>query len=75
MEHGSPVHNLHPHFSERIQVTSSDIQVLNIDVSDMGNYTLSDRDDRKVKVITPNFIREFPHLKYFQECTVCVVIC
>lgn len=60
MKYGSPVDNLHQRFSERIQVTNSDIQVLNIDVSDMGNYTLTDRDDRKVKVITPNFICEFP---------------
>lgn len=68
MEHGSPVGNSHNHFSERIQVTSSDIQVLNIAVSDMGNYTLTDREDRMVKVITPNFVCEFPHLKSFYQC-------
>ncbi|KAF4090641.1 hypothetical protein AMELA_G00054120 [Ameiurus melas] len=56
VEHGSPVGNSHNHFSERIQVTSSDIQVLNIAVSDMGNYTLTDGEDRMVKVITPNFV-------------------
>ncbi|KAK2852386.1 hypothetical protein Q7C36_007587 [Tachysurus vachellii] len=56
VEHGLPVNNSHNHFSERIQVTSSDIQVLNIGVSDMGNYTLTDHEGRKVKVITPHFV-------------------
>ncbi|KAF5900674.1 DNA-directed RNA polymerase II subunit RPB1-like isoform X2, partial [Clarias magur] len=55
VEHGSPVGNSN-HFSERIQVTGKDIQVLNIDVTDMGNYTLFDHENRMVKVITPNFI-------------------
>lgn len=64
VEHGSPADNLQQ-FSERIQVTSSDIQVLNIQMSDIGSYTLTDRDDRMVKVITPNVICEFPFLKSF----------
>lgn len=59
VEHGLPVNNSHNHFSERIQVTSSDIQVLNIGVSDMGNYTLTDHEGRKVKVITPHFVCKF----------------
>lgn len=63
VEYGLPVGN--NRFSERIQVTGSDIQVLNIDVSDMGDYMLTDREGRKVKVITPHFVCEFKHLKSF----------
>ncbi|XP_053477881.1 uncharacterized protein LOC128605979 [Ictalurus furcatus] len=36
----------------RIQVTSNSIEVLNVNVSDVGNYTLSDRLNRKVKIIS-----------------------
>ncbi|XP_026790846.3 uncharacterized protein LOC113539337 [Pangasianodon hypophthalmus] len=57
-EHGTPVGNLHKHFSDRIKVTSSEILVLNIETSHMGSYTLTDREDRKVKVITPNFVSQ-----------------
>ncbi|KAK3554064.1 hypothetical protein QTP70_019173 [Hemibagrus guttatus] len=56
VENGSPVGNSHNNFSERIQVTSSDIQVLNIGVSDMGNYTLTDDEGRKVKVVSPHIV-------------------
>lgn len=64
MEHGSPADNLQQ-FSERVQVTGNNIQLLNIQMSDMGSYTLTDRDNRKVKVITPNFICEFLFVKSF----------
>ncbi|TSK22549.1 hypothetical protein Baya_1907 [Bagarius yarrelli] len=58
VELGLPVNSSHNQFSERIQVTSSDIQVLNMDVSDMGNYTLIDREGRKAKIITPQFVNK-----------------
>lgn len=68
VERGSLADNLPDLFKERIQITSSDIQVLKTDESDMGNYTLIDGEGRTVKVITPNFVREFPHLKSFHQC-------
>ncbi|MCI4376160.1 hypothetical protein PGIGA_G00185010 [Pangasianodon gigas] len=52
VERGSPVGNLHPEYMGRIQVTSNSIEVLNVNVSDVGNYTLRDRLNRKVKVIS-----------------------
>lgn len=68
VERGSLADNLPDLFKERIQITSSDIQVLKTEESDMGNYTLTDGEGRTVKVITPNFVREFPHLKSFHQC-------
>ncbi|KAG7333804.1 hypothetical protein KOW79_002211 [Hemibagrus wyckioides] len=58
VENGSPVGNSHKNFSERIEVTSSDIQVLNIGDSDVGNYTLTDHEGRKFKVITPHIVHK-----------------
>lgn len=60
VDHGSPVGNLHPDYMGRIQVTSNSIEVLNVNVSDVGNYTLSDRLNRKVKIISMYLVGEFP---------------
>ncbi|XP_072533308.1 uncharacterized protein [Salminus brasiliensis] len=48
MLQGSPV----PDYSKRMKVTSSSVQLLNVQVSDEGSYTLLDRKSREVKVIT-----------------------
>ncbi|XP_060782372.1 uncharacterized protein LOC132889659 isoform X2 [Neoarius graeffei] len=58
VERGSLADNLPDLFKERIQITSSNIQVLKTEESDMGNYTLTDGEGRTVKVITPNFVYE-----------------
>ncbi|XP_072533180.1 uncharacterized protein [Salminus brasiliensis] len=50
VERGSPVKNL-PDYFGRIKVTSSSIQVLNVNVSDVGNYTLFDGQDRRAVTI------------------------
>ncbi|XP_026790886.1 uncharacterized protein LOC113539365 [Pangasianodon hypophthalmus] len=56
VERGSPVGNLHPEYMGRIQVTSNSIEVLNVNVSDVGNYTLRDRLNRKVKIISMRLV-------------------
>ncbi|TSK22550.1 hypothetical protein Baya_1908 [Bagarius yarrelli] len=56
VERGLPVGNLHPDYMGRIQVTSDSIEVLNVNVSDVGNYTLSDRLNRKVKIVSMNLV-------------------
>ncbi|XP_072533181.1 uncharacterized protein [Salminus brasiliensis] len=48
---GSPVFNLRD-FSKRINVTSSSIQVSNIQVADMGNYKILDVKGRVAKITT-----------------------
>lgn len=58
VSHGSPLGNLHPEYLGRIQVTSSSIELLNVNVSDVGNYTLSDRLNRKVGIISMNLAGE-----------------
>uniref|UniRef100_A0A3B1IPP1 Uncharacterized LOC103040043 n=1 Tax=Astyanax mexicanus TaxID=7994 RepID=A0A3B1IPP1_ASTMX len=51
VQRGSPVENLHE-YSNRIQVTSSSIQVMNVNASDVGQYTLIDGKGREVKIVT-----------------------
>ncbi|XP_036430240.1 uncharacterized protein LOC118810525 [Colossoma macropomum] len=58
VQRGSPVGNL-PGYYERISVTNSSIQVLNFNVSDVGQYTLLDSQGREAKVITANLAE--PH--------------
>ncbi|XP_060782370.1 wu:fc21g02 isoform X2 [Neoarius graeffei] len=52
VERGSPVGNLHAEYLGRITLTSTGIDILNVNVSDVGNYTLTDRLNRKVKIIS-----------------------
>ncbi|KAG7333805.1 hypothetical protein KOW79_002212 [Hemibagrus wyckioides] len=56
VERGSPVGNLHPEYMGRVQVTKTSIEVLNVNVSDVGNYTLSDRLNRTIKIISMNLV-------------------
>ncbi|XP_060728942.1 DNA-directed RNA polymerase II subunit RPB1-like isoform X1 [Tachysurus vachellii] len=56
VERGSAVGNFHPDYMGRIKVTSSNIQLLNVNVSDVGSYTLSDRLNRKIKIISMNLV-------------------
>ncbi|XP_058238029.1 uncharacterized protein LOC131347700 isoform X2 [Hemibagrus wyckioides] len=56
VERGSPVGNLHPEYMGRVQVTKTSIEVLNINVSDVGNYTLRDPLNRKVRIISMNLV-------------------
>uniref|UniRef100_A0A8B9KJ42 Uncharacterized protein n=1 Tax=Astyanax mexicanus TaxID=7994 RepID=A0A8B9KJ42_ASTMX len=55
---GSPVTNL-PDYADRIKVTSSSIQLLNFNVSDEGNYTLYEGQDRKA--VTTRLYFSEPH--------------
>lgn len=59
VERGLPVGNSHPDYMGRIKLTSNSIEVLNVNVSDVGNYTLSDHLNRKVKIISMNLVGEF----------------
>lgn len=59
VERGFPVGNSHPDYMGRIKLTSSSIELLNVNVSDVGNYILSDHLNRKVKIIYMNLIGEF----------------
>ncbi|XP_053535825.1 uncharacterized protein LOC108262792 [Ictalurus punctatus] len=56
VDHGLPVANLNPEYMGRIRVTSNSIEVLNVNVSDVGNYTLSDRLNHKVKIISMHLV-------------------
>ncbi|GAA6096448.1 DNA-directed RNA polymerase II subunit RPB1-like isoform X3 [Tachysurus ichikawai] len=56
VERGAPVGNFHPEYMGRIKVTSSNIQLLNVNVSDVGSYTLSDRLNRKIRIISMNLV-------------------
>ncbi|KAK3554057.1 hypothetical protein QTP70_019172 [Hemibagrus guttatus] len=56
VERGSPVGNVHPEYMGRVQVTTTSIEVLNVNVSDVGNYTLSDRLNRTIKIISMNLV-------------------
>ncbi|KAI4881222.1 hypothetical protein NFI96_033458 [Prochilodus magdalenae] len=56
VEKGSPVQNL-TDYHERIKVTNSSIQLLNVSESDGGKYTLFDGRDRKASVITLSLIK------------------
>lgn len=60
VKHGSPVGNSHPDYLGRIRVTDYNIEVLNVNVSDVGNYTLTDRLNRTAKLIFMNLVGEFP---------------
>ncbi|XP_027001796.2 uncharacterized protein LOC113642464 isoform X4 [Tachysurus fulvidraco] len=60
---GTPVGNSHPDYMGRIKVTSSSIELLNVNVSDVGNYTLSDRLNRKVRIVSMNLVDSHPGLK------------
>uniref|UniRef100_A0AAR2LRV7 Uncharacterized protein n=1 Tax=Pygocentrus nattereri TaxID=42514 RepID=A0AAR2LRV7_PYGNA len=55
VQRGLPAHNLLD-FSGRIRVTTSSIQVLNVNVSDLGNYTLFDGQDRKAITVRLNLV-------------------
>lgn len=61
VDRGSPVGNSHPDFMGRIKLTTNSIEVLNVNMSDVGNYTLSDGLNRKVKIISMNLVGEFLH--------------
>lgn len=52
VEHGLPVGNKHHGYWGRIQVITKNIQVLIVDGSDVGKYTLSDRENNTVMIIT-----------------------
>lgn len=59
VERGSPVGNLHAEYLGRITLTSTGIDILNVNVSDVGNYTLTDRLNREVKIISMVLVGEF----------------
>lgn len=50
VDHGSPVGNSHPEYMGRIQVTPNSIELHSVNVSDVGNYTLRDRLNRRAVV-------------------------
>ncbi|XP_046725911.1 uncharacterized protein LOC124399185 [Silurus meridionalis] len=52
VDHGLPVGNLHTDYMGRVQVTSNSIEVLNVNISDVGNYTLRDHLNRKLRIIS-----------------------
>lgn len=58
VERGSPVGNLRPDYMGRIKVTSKNIEVLGVNVSDVGDYTLRDHLNRKVKIISMKLVGE-----------------
>ncbi|KAM9476569.1 uncharacterized protein Hap1MRO34_009644 isoform 1-T4 [Clarias gariepinus] len=60
VKHGSPVGNSHPDYLGRIRVTDYNIEVLNVNVSDVGNYTLTDRLNRTAKLIFMNLVDKHP---------------
>ncbi|XP_076830136.1 uncharacterized protein LOC143476057 [Brachyhypopomus gauderio] len=49
---GLPVGNTHPDYYERIIVNADTIQVLHVNMSDVGNYTLRDDQGRMVFVVS-----------------------
>ncbi|KAK1791159.1 hypothetical protein P4O66_002186 [Electrophorus voltai] len=51
VDHGLPIGKSHPNYYERLKVTTETIEVLNVNVSDMGNYTLQDDRGRKVLMV------------------------
>ncbi|XP_035387456.1 uncharacterized protein wu:fc21g02 [Electrophorus electricus] len=51
VDHGLPIGKSHPNYYERLKVTTETIEVLNVSVSDMGNYTLQDDRGRKVLMV------------------------
>ncbi|KAL7878114.1 hypothetical protein SRHO_G00047570 [Serrasalmus rhombeus] len=55
VQRGLPADNLLD-FRGRIKVTTSSIQVLNVNVSDLGNYTLFDGQDRKAITVRLNLV-------------------
>lgn len=59
VKRGSPVGNMHPEYMGRIQVTSNSFKVLNVNVSDVGNYTLCDHLNRIVRIISMNLVGKF----------------
>lgn len=59
VKHGSPVGNSQPEYMGRIHVTSNSIELLNVNVSDAGKYTLGDHLNRKVKIIFMKVVGEF----------------
>lgn len=52
VEYGLPVGSKHPGYWGRIQVTTKNVQVLIVDGSDVGNYTLSDRENNTVMIVS-----------------------
>lgn len=58
VEHGLPVGNNHPGYWGRIHVTTKNIQVLIVDGSDVGKYTLSDRENNSVMIVSLNMSGE-----------------
>lgn len=65
VERGLPVGNKQPGYWGRIQVTTKNIQILILDGSDVGMYTLSDRENNKVMIVTLNMGGEL--LKFLQH--------
>lgn len=59
VKRGLVVGNSHPDFMGRIKITSGIISVLSVNVSDVGNYTLSDGLNRKAKIIYMRLVGEF----------------
>lgn len=59
VEHGLAVGSSHPDYMGRLTLTSNSIEVRKVNVSDVGNYTLSDRLNRVVKIIYMNLVGEF----------------
>lgn len=59
VDHGSPVGNSHPEYMGRIQVNPNSIELLNVNVSDVGNYTLRDHLNRRVMVYAMYLVGKF----------------
>ncbi|XP_066534309.1 wu:fc21g02 isoform X2 [Hoplias malabaricus] len=55
VQRGTPLRGVSD-FSDRIKVTSSYIEVLKVNVSDVGNYTLYDGQNRKVVTVLLNLV-------------------
>lgn len=54
VERGLPVGNKQFGYWGRIHVTTKNIQVLIVDGSDVGQYTLTDRENNTVTIVTLN---------------------
>lgn len=64
VEHGSPVGNSQSGYWGRIHITTKNIQVHILDGSDVGMYTLHDRENNTVMIVTLNIGGEL--LKFLQ---------
>ncbi|XP_039546002.1 uncharacterized protein LOC120491999 isoform X2 [Pimephales promelas] len=61
VENGVPVGKEKPDYINRLKVTSEMIQILNVNVSDLGRYQLTDNKGRTVSNYTMLLVDQHPH--------------